>query len=535
MKDLISDRKSMRCPIMGKSDSLIRARKFLEESGQFRLGNLPTESRHPKSMRLSQLAQTDLSEAIRIFNEIDREAVSSLELVRTELQVLKDEILDTLESGSRIFLCGCGATGRLSISLETLWREEVARQGRLDLEEKVVSFIAGGDFALVRSIENFEDHPEFGARQLLDLGFGKGDLLISSTEGGETPFVIGATEEAARIGGRKPYFIYCNPTDLLKKTTLRSKQVLENSFVNSIELKTGPMALSGSTRLQATTAQQLAVGACLFAALEKSTPDLWIQEFQQILKMTNFSQLAPLIEKEAQVYSSGHICVHETDRFGITVLTDTTERTPTFSLLPFESNFEPSREPSWTFLSILKAGTSDQAWASVLKRSPRSLSWDEYKMLYGIERTLAYDFSEKSLIRRQAVRGLDQVHVFKILERPSAILFEIDGRQASFAMPRSLLAQHLLVKCALNITSTLLMARLHRILGNVMIYVRPTNKKLIDRSIRYVQALLSDEGISKYSYETICETLFDEFENSKEDVPVVIRTFQRLKGGIHGN
>lgn len=34
-------------------------------------------------------------------------------------------ITETLDKGHRIFICGCGATGRLSLALESLWRQEV--------------------------------------------------------------------------------------------------------------------------------------------------------------------------------------------------------------------------------------------------------------------------------------------------------------------------------------------------------------------------------------------------------------------------
>ena len=43
--------------------------------------------------------------------------------------------------------------------------------------------MAGGDAALVRSIERFEDYPEYGARQLRELGFRDGDLMVATTRG----------------------------------------------------------------------------------------------------------------------------------------------------------------------------------------------------------------------------------------------------------------------------------------------------------------------------------------------------------------
>ena len=68
-----------------------------------------------------------------------------------------------IKSGNNIYFCGCGATGRLSLTIETLWRQVHEHD---DLKDRVFSFMAGGDVALIRSIENFEDFPHYGARQL---------------------------------------------------------------------------------------------------------------------------------------------------------------------------------------------------------------------------------------------------------------------------------------------------------------------------------------------------------------------------------
>lgn len=35
-----------------------------------------------------------------------------------------------------------------------------------------MSFMSGGDVALVKSVETFEDHPEFAVQQAKDVGFG---------------------------------------------------------------------------------------------------------------------------------------------------------------------------------------------------------------------------------------------------------------------------------------------------------------------------------------------------------------------------
>jgi N-acetylmuramic acid 6-phosphate etherase len=516
--------------IVTTSSAEDKARAFLAQASQFQLGDLPTESRHPKTMQLSQLAQHELTTAIGIMAGIDRDAVRAVATHIPALETMTADIRATLTSGGRVFLCGCGATGRLSISLEALWREEAARTGRPDLANQVFSFIAGGDFALVRSIDNFEDHAEFGARQLHDLGFAGGDLLIANTEGGETPFVIGATEEAARAGRRKPYFLFCNPAGILRAIVERSRRVLDNPLIHSISIPTGPMALSGSTRLQATTAGMLATGAALFAATTPNgSPATWIDECSEVLATAGWKALAPLIEQESAIYANREFCVHRTSRYGITVLTDTTERTPTFSLFPFENALDDNSDASWTYLSIPDTTSALEAWERVLGRRPRPVNWDGYRERFGMERTLGYDFSANSLERRRRQLGRNKVHVVDIADRDADVVFSIGGAEARFRRPLTLLCEHLQVKCAMNIASTLVMGRLNRFYGNVMVFVRPTNNKLVDRSIRFIRLLLEDEGLSPLTYEEVCRALFEEFEASRADEPVVVRTFERLK------
>ena len=46
---------------------------------------------------------------------------------------------------------------------------------------------------------------------------------------------------------------------------------------------------------------------------------------------------------------------------------------------------------------------------------------------------------------------------------------------------------------------------------------------------RFIRRLLQDEGLSPLTYEDVCLALFEEFERSRADEPVVVRTFERLR------
>ncbi len=188
-----------------------KAESFLKVARAFQLGPLPTEQRHPETYELADLARSDIEGALRILKEIDRGVIAAVNTKEKELARLEHAIRETLRAGKRVFFYGCGATGRLSMSIEYVWR--YMHKGRNEAD-RVLGFMSGGDLALVHSIENFEDHPEYGARQVREIGFTDGDLLVSTTEGGETPSVIGATEEAARqfaARGILPQAVFLQP------------------------------------------------------------------------------------------------------------------------------------------------------------------------------------------------------------------------------------------------------------------------------------------------------------------------------------
>lgn len=515
-----------------------KAALFLATGSHFKLGELPTEQPHPKTSRLAETARENLPAAIEVLRAVEIEAVRSALERSHDIERLALDIERVFANGGKVFLCGCGATGRLSLSLETLWRKELNARKLRGHEshhdpDQVVSFMAGGDYALVRSIENFEDHPEYGARQLREAGFGAKDLLIACTEGGETPFVIGAAEEAATVSLHAPYFLFCNPEDILSRRVERSRRVLENENIHCVSFATGPMALSGSTRLQASTVLMLAVGAALFECLGDRSARRLIEEFLLLLDQTAFGSLAPLIERESEVYSNGDVCLHRSSEYAITVLTDTTERSPTFSLAPFESTLEKNPVLAWTYLEVESTESSLEAWRMILEREPRALTWPEIASKYGPEVLLSFDFSKTCERRRSEALPSARQYVYSVRSRGNEIVLDFDGHdpngaQASFPRPDSLLLEHLLLKCALNISSTLVMGRLGRFRGNSMLYVRSSNNKLVDRSIRYVQALLREDGIHDHDYEDIAYALFEVLETLGSGEAAVLKTYEKL-------
>ena len=499
------------------------ANQFLAHARDFHLGILPTEQRHPKTKQLAELSRTKPEKALAILQNIDVEAITKVLKKKDDIAKLAEAMRATRASGGRVFFYGCGATGRLSLSLEHVWRS-IHRGKRAD---QVRAFMSGGDLALVHSIENFEDHPEFGARQVRDIGFGENDLLVSCTEGGETPSVIGATEEAAKISRRKPWFLYCNPDAILKKHVTRSRKVLNNSNIEKICIFVGPMSLSGSTRLQATTVLQLLAGAALFAD-ELSMKQL--RDFKTYLKKMSYADLRPFVERESEAYKNGEFFLYATDRYAITVVTDTTERSPTFSLPGFENQREPKSVATLAYAYMPGARTAHEAWKKLLLREPLPLEWKVLNGAASKHRLFGFDFSKDlpKLRSKKLGKGRKQ-HTFHIQRKANSMELLLADAKLKFNVGKlHPLCEHLFLKLLLNAHSTLVMGRMGRFESNVMTWVRPSNYKLIDRAARYTEHLLAREKI-RVSYSETVHAIFENAARLGPSESIVLASVDSLR------
>src|SRR5882762_6302485 len=261
-----------------------RAEEFLRISDQFQLGVLTTESSHPITANLSETAEKDIAAALGLLFEVDLDVIRKYrEFAESDrAQSIQAAMLQSLKNGGKIFFTGCGSTGRLSIQLVSVWRDFWQQQRARGLkcspsaeefENRAFSVMAGGDYALIKAVEGFEDFTEFGKKQIADLGVSSKDAVFAITEGGETSFVIGTAWKGVEVGA-KVYFVYNNPDDVLCKHVVRSREVIQDERIEKINLTTGPMAITGSTRMQATSIQIWVVLTVLDMALRDLIKEL---------------------------------------------------------------------------------------------------------------------------------------------------------------------------------------------------------------------------------------------------------------------
>jgi N-acetylmuramic acid 6-phosphate etherase len=545
-----------------------RSEEFLKISGQFKLGALVTESSHPVTANLSEVAKQDIAAALKSLFDVDDDVVKKFREFAGSGRAgeIKETILRSLKSGGRIFFTGCGSTGRLSILLDSVWRAFWKTLKETNWQNRAFSVMAGGDYALIKSVEGFEDFTAFGKKQMTDLGVSSKDVVFAITEGGETSFVIGTAWAGVEVGA-KVYFIYNNPDEVLCEHVQRSREVIQDARIEKINLTTGPMAITGSTRMQATSIQLCVMLTVLemvvrdLIGLESaSVPKTFMEKLAEMhagLKSPEaLAELAKLVALEESVYRAGHKNNYFADRLGIDVLTDTTERSPTFCTPPFRKFDDMAAAESWAFL-FLPNDWTDSAWENILKRKPRCIGWseDEIRALVEEEKVartveIVGKISSLELMRfKIGVNGIrfrpqgpgdSAIAVFSPSDRDSSvkllskqlksarengsqtalIYFGVDPtneieRSAETALfipiPKTdfLLngVMRVAAKLVMNALSTCTMVRLGRVIGNYMVWVVPSNLKLIDRATRYVSKLAG------LPYERANELLFEVIEH----------------------
>ena len=526
------------------ASSQIRSEEFLKISGQFKLGALVTESSHHVTANLSEVAKTDIAAALDLLFQADGDVVNKFRefAASGRAEKIAAVILNSIKSGGKIFFTGCGSTGRLSILLDSIWRDFWRKQNNSDLEKRTFSVMAGGDYALIKSVEGFEDFTAFGEKQITDLSLSSKDVVFAITEGGETSFVIG-TARAGVNAGAKVYFVYNNPDDILCEHVQRSREVIQDVRIEKINLTTGPMSITGSTRMQATSIQlcvMLTILEIVARELSGQKSTDVAKEFLTQLEMLHanlrapefLASLAKLVALEESVYRGGGKNNYFADHLGADVLTDTTERSPTYCTPPFRKFDDATATESWAYL-FLPEPDAASAWRSILKREPRCVSWSESEIRalvsevkfprtqeiinkISVTELMRFRIGLDGVKNRPLGKGDSAIAVlceteianFQISQleaarqagaRAGAICFGIselqtlNAEQVFVPIPKTSFlldgVTRVAVKLVMNALSTCTMVRLGRVMGNYMVWVVPSNLKLIDRATRYITKL----------------------------------------------
>jgi N-acetylmuramic acid 6-phosphate etherase len=204
---------------------------------ELNLGGFSTEGFLEESSRLDQMSALEI---VRLMNRQEEVVRAAVEAAEEPVAATVEKVAQSFRKGGRLFYVGAGTSGRLGLLDASECPPTFGSP-----PEQVQGVLAGGLAAFERAVEHAEDRPEEGARELRRRGLSELDCVVGISASGRTPYVLGALEEARRVGAFTAG-IFCNPDAVMRPLCEQA-----------IYLATGPEVVTGSTRLKAGTATKL--------------------------------------------------------------------------------------------------------------------------------------------------------------------------------------------------------------------------------------------------------------------------------------
>ncbi len=198
---------------------------------------LLTEALNPLSTAIDRLSALEI---VSLMNAEDSKAVAAVRVESARIAQAIECVAERFRGGGRLIYVGAGTSGRLGV----LDASECPPTFGVS-PEMVVGIIAGGKPALTKAVEGAEDDREQGAADLRAVNPTALDFVMGIATSGRTPYVLGAIDEARRVGAYTAG-IACNRPSLLGE-----------AVDLDIAPLVGPEILAGSTRLKAGTATKL--------------------------------------------------------------------------------------------------------------------------------------------------------------------------------------------------------------------------------------------------------------------------------------
>lgn len=190
-------------------------------------------------------ADIDVWQPADILDAMIEGQLSAVAAVRAALPAIERAALamdPRLRADGRLVYAGAGTSGRLAV------------QDGAELmptfgwpRDRLLLLIAGGEAAMTRAVEGAEDEREYAAEQVRHHAVATGDVMIAVAASGTTPFTVSCLREANRRGALTVGIANNPDTPLLCEAG------------QGIFLDTGAEPIAGSTRMNAGTAQRVAL------------------------------------------------------------------------------------------------------------------------------------------------------------------------------------------------------------------------------------------------------------------------------------
>ncbi len=206
---------------------------------------MDTESMSPRFHGLDSWASADILDA---FLEGQMAAVAAVRPALPALAAAAEAAVPRLARGGRLVYVGAGTSGRIAVQDGA----ELPPTFRWP-PERLLLVMAGGEAALMRSIEGAEDDADAGAAALDAHGVGADDVVLVVAASGRTRFTLGALRRARAVGALAVGVANNAGTPLIAEAD------------HGLLVETGAEVIAGSTRMKAGTAQKVVLN--LFSSL----------------------------------------------------------------------------------------------------------------------------------------------------------------------------------------------------------------------------------------------------------------------------
>lgn len=197
------------------------------------------------SARYADLDLWPTRDAVDAILEGQLAAAAAVQAQAGAIAAAADAAAERLRDGTgRLFYVGAGTSGRLALL------DGVELGPTFDWSgDRLVLCLAGGEQALLASVEGAEDDEKAGKAAIDRAGAGAADVVVAVAASGRTPYTVAAVRAAAGAGALTVAIAGNAATPLLE------------AAAHPILLETGPEAVAGSTRMKAGTAQKIALNA----------------------------------------------------------------------------------------------------------------------------------------------------------------------------------------------------------------------------------------------------------------------------------
>ena len=198
---------------------------------------LKTEMRNPNTMHIDRCGTEEILRLIQNENQV---AVDAVGAAVGQIARACDAIEASIRAGGRLIYIGAGSSGRIGVldAVECPPTYGVPR-------ELVVGLIAGGYDCMFRAAEGAEDSAEAGVADLQKISLVREDAVVGISAAGNAGYVAAALGYARDVG--------CITIGITSNAGSR----LDRESDIPIITDTGPEPITGSTRMEAGSAQKM--------------------------------------------------------------------------------------------------------------------------------------------------------------------------------------------------------------------------------------------------------------------------------------